>query len=108
MANDLNERLRLPVCVQNYDIGAAPPAAWSRLILLHFHEAGSPQHVVGVGVHSLARPHYPLGWIEVLPSVRGGMLIPTLPYLAKQTPTQLAFEMAEEVAFPLFVLLRWH
>ncbi len=82
MANDLDESLRLPVCVQNGDVGAAPPAAWSGLIVLHFHEAGSPQNIVAVGVHSLARPHYLLGWIEVLSSVRGGMIIPTLPYLA--------------------------
>ena len=68
--------------VQDGEVRAASAADWGGLLLLHHHVPGTPEQVVAVRVHSLARPQDLLGRLAMPPAMRGGVAVPALSELA--------------------------
>ena len=77
-ADDLNEGQGLTMGIQDGEVRAASAADRGGLLLLHHCESGTPQQVVAVRVHPLARPQDMLGRLAVPPAMSGGVTLPAL------------------------------
>ena len=104
--DNFNECHRFPVCVQDGQVRAASPAVGGRQVLFHCHGTCSAQQVVPMRVHFLAGPDDLLGRIVLVSLVNWEVVLGILSDSASDAPVQLAFEVVEEVAFPLLVLFR--